>query len=86
MDVAVTVNTGLKSVKHLVAFNKLAKDCLVAIKIAGCAKSDGELRSTRVCSIVGEGQLATFIVSHRHILVLEAHAKGTDVLLTDTAG
>ena len=80
-----TIDTGLESVKHLVAFNKFAKDSLVAIKVAGSAKSDGELRSARVLAIVGDSQLATFIVSHSHVLVLKAHAKGTDVLLTDTA-
>ena len=80
-----TIDTGLESVKHLVAFNKFAKDSLVAIKVARSAESDGELRSARVLAIVGDSQLATFIVSHSHVLVLKAHAKGTDVLLTDTA-
>ena len=81
-----TVDASLESVKHVVAFDEFAKDSLVAVEVASGAESDGELRSARVLSVVGDGQLATFIVSHGHILVLEAHAKGTNVLLSDATG
>ena len=81
-----TVDASLESVKHLVAFDEFAKDGLVAVEVSSGAESDGKLRSARVLSVVGNGQLSTFIVSHGHILVLEAHAKGTNVLLADASG
>ena len=81
-----TVHASLESVEHLVAFDEFAKDGLVAVEVASGTEGDGELRSARVLSVVRDGQLATFIVSHGHILILEAHAKGTNVLLADATG
>ena len=86
IDIAVTINASLESVKDLVAFNKLAKDSLVAIEVVCGAEGDREFGSSRVLSVVGEGQLATFIVSQSHVLILKANTKGTNVLFADTAG
>jgi hypothetical protein len=79
----VAINTGLESVEHLVAFDELAENSLVAVKIRGCPERNGELRSTGVLAVVGDGELATFIVSHGQILVLEANAIGTNVFLSN---
>ena len=85
IDGAVTIDTGFESVKNLVAIDELAEDCLVAVEVLGSAESDGELGASGVLAVVGHGKLATFIVSHGHILVLESDAESTNVLLTDTA-
>ena len=85
VDCSVAINSSLESVKDLVAFNELAEDSLVAVKVGSSTESDGEFRSSRVLAVVGDGKLATFIVSHGQILVLETNAIGADVLVAHTA-
>ena len=77
------IHASLQSIEHFVAFDKLAEDGLVAIEVVSSAKRDRELRASRVLSIVRESQLTSLIVSHGHVLVLQAHPKGTHVLLAD---
>ena len=86
IDGAVTIDTGFESVKNLVAIDELAEDSLVAVEVLGSAESDSELGTSGVLAVVGDGKLATFIVSHGHILILESDAESTNVLFTDTAG
>lgn len=78
-----TINASLQSVKHFVAFDKLAKDGLVPIEVVRSAKRDREFRPSRVLPVVRHSQLAPLIVSHGHVLVLEAHPEGPHILIAD---
>ena len=75
------INASLESIENLASFNKLAKHSLVTIKVWSGTERDRELRSSSVLTIVRERELAAFIVSHGQVLVLEANAEGTDILV-----
>ena len=77
----VAINASLESIENLASLNKLAKHGLVTIKVWCSTERDRELGSSSVLTIVRESELAAFIVSHGQVLVLEAHTKGTDILV-----
>ena len=85
VDRAVAVNTSLQSIEHLVTLDELTENGLVPIKVGSSSKCDSELRSSSVLSVVGERELSAFVVSHGQILVLEAQAESTDVLVAHAA-
>ena len=85
VDSTVAVDTSLKSIKDLASLNEFSENGLVAIKIGCSAESDRELRASSVLSVVRESELATFVVSHGQILILQAQAECTNVFVAHAA-
>ena len=70
IDCTVAVDTSLESIEDLASLNELSENGLIAIKVWSSTESDRELRASSVLSVVREGELATFVMSHGQILVL----------------
>lgn len=85
LDGAVTVNTSLESIEHAVSFDELAEDGLVAIEVGSGTKGHSEFGAAGVLSVVRQSEHSTLVVSEGHVLVLEALAESTSVLLSKLA-